>query len=45
MKTLQRLNASRPPQTLATVNGSTVANGSVVGTPRSAGTPMAASLR
>ncbi|KIM91931.1 hypothetical protein PILCRDRAFT_101 [Piloderma croceum F 1598] len=45
MKTLQRLNASRPPQTLTPVNGSTVANGSAIGTPRSAGTPMAASLR
>jgi transcription initiation factor TFIIH subunit 3 len=44
MKTLQRLNASRP-QTLTPVNGSTVANGSAIGTPRPAGTPMAASLR
>jgi transcription initiation factor TFIIH subunit 3 len=45
MKTLQRLNASRPPQTLTPVNGSPVANGSAIGTPRSAGTTMAASLR
>jgi len=47
MKTLQRLNASRPPPTLPPVNGSAsaIGNGSVTGTPRSVGTPMAASLR
>jgi len=49
MKTLQRLNASRPPLTLTSANGSpsaiASANGSATGTPYSAGTPMAASLR
>jgi transcription initiation factor TFIIH subunit 3 len=47
MKTLQRLNASRPPPSLAPVNGSgsASANGSGTGTPRSTGTPMATSLR
>jgi len=40
-QTLERLNASRPPPTLAAVDGSASANGSATGTPWYTGTPMA----